>query len=233
MLLLFWSLLACVNSKPIKSDYALGLILPKCTSGWKCFPPVNYSNIYEQPGCLRFITDIPILPYCIINGNPLPDPQIGYLGPCSNIDICIDCSSNSVCYNGAVEEVHNDGGYFEIIGNLGPVITQISYDHDFMSIQYNRPYEDDQFVTYDSIPFDSCSSLGFDGTSIEAICYTPYALYAAKTLKSAPFCIVPLPGMPHVNNSMNKISGTSLSTGSCEPNTLCMLLNGMLCIAHY
>lgn len=67
----------------------------------------NASGVY--PSCY---TESNSPTYCIIDGPAMPDLQIGYLGPCSGMTLCVDCLNNNMCSNySSLTPMNKTGAY--------------------------------------------------------------------------------------------------------------------------
>lgn len=70
------------------------------------FPLCKTDDVCYNNYCIRQDTN-PSLTYCIVNGNPTPDLQIGYTGPCNMATIaagvfCVNCQTGYVCTNKSI-----------------------------------------------------------------------------------------------------------------------------------
>lgn len=94
MLVLF-ALLSCAIAQPSYDVY-----LSQCYVGTRCYPTQAQSSSYY--GCNRVALLPGILPYCIVGGSAIPDPQTGYTGACplsvyTTGQVCVDCTTGAMC----------------------------------------------------------------------------------------------------------------------------------------
>lgn len=196
-----------------------GVMFDVCSGGAKCYNRnasldvcgINPNNPYDIPQ------------YCVINGAPQPDPQIGYAGPCINAgtisdNICIDCSSNEIC----------------TLGNL--LITNYTLDINFADTAWTSGYTPCAQGNYivpnglgadfvagtvytQCVPFTLCTLS--DSSSVAWACQTPKQFYTEVwTEQSQDLCFL-------IDDNVEPIysTNTGLSLGICPRGLICLPFN--------
>lgn len=202
------------------------------------FPYCQAGDICHDNHCIR-TGGLP-LTYCVVDGSMIPDPQIGYTGPCDMTTIqsntfCIDCKNNNVCTYMDIDTSVNSYLGMEMLG--ASFTSGNTEETNILSL-------DSGLIIAQNVEVPACDIYPGDDEYIDSyatdtLCYTPSALYNMKGEYSygfnAQYCL------PYelVSTIYNGISmGNYL--GICMPSVLCLQfgaytqeLNPPFCLVDY
>lgn len=212
----------------LSQSQSISTTLPVCNNKQKCY--LNYDGSPEQYGCITVLTHNP-LTYCMINGSGV-DPQIGYVGNCTDMyQICTDCYNN-VCVNPYYETDYPQstiGPQIQYVGGFTNHLAVVDYTYNSNTVSKNI-----------NIPI--CQNYNGDiTTALTYACYTPHQLSLptntiSDNFLNAPFCI------PSMSDFALPSASDTLYTGTCLEGLFCIQLpyglesnadNYVQCIVSY